>query len=257
MRQLIRRGAHHGRLALVGGSVVVGALGLAFAGPTLADEPDRGPTPGWAGALGSGVEAVYASGVELGRGLGAPVSEADLLEAQTVPGVTDGGDAIPVRSRRPVDLPLPSLEEIGAAAIAASLAESAAEAPAPAVSPAAAAAAPSASAGTSTASDGPSVAVTAEVVTPPTTGYDPWLPVRLCESNNNYAINTGNGYYGAYQFSASTWNGVAALVAPEWVGVLPSAAPPAVQDRIASALAFEVAGGGLHHWPICGARYGG
>lgn len=32
--------------------------------------------------------------------------------------------------------------------------------------------------------------------------------VRQCESGGNYKINTGNGYYGAYQFAAGTWRGV-------------------------------------------------
>lgn len=29
--------------------------------------------------------------------------------------------------------------------------------------------------------------------------------VRQCESGGNYRINTGNGYYGAYQFDKGTW----------------------------------------------------
>ncbi len=33
--------------------------------------------------------------------------------------------------------------------------------------------------------------------------YAPGL--RQCESGGNYSINTGNGYYGAYQFNLSTW----------------------------------------------------
>lgn len=34
-----------------------------------------------------------------------------------------------------------------------------------------------------------------------------WLyKLRMCETHGNYTSNTGNGYYGAYQFSASTWN---------------------------------------------------
>jgi resuscitation-promoting factor RpfA len=32
--------------------------------------------------------------------------------------------------------------------------------------------------------------------------------LRLCESGGNYRENTGNGYYGAYQFSAGTWHGL-------------------------------------------------
>src|SRR5262249_51384878 len=33
--------------------------------------------------------------------------------------------------------------------------------------------------------------------------------VRRRESGGNYSINTGNGYYGAYQFAISTWNATA------------------------------------------------
>ena len=49
-------------------------------------------------------------------------------------------------------------------------------------------------------------------VTPGTAAADPssgaWLALRQCESGNRYNINTGNGYYGAYQFDLSTWRSV-------------------------------------------------
>lgn len=87
--------------------------------------------------------------------------------------------------------------------------------------------------------------------------HDPWLGVRSCESHNNYAINTGNGFYGAYQFTISSWDWVAGLIGrPDLVGVRPDLAAPWDQDRMAQALAFEVNGGGLHHWPVCGRYYG-
>ena len=35
-----------------------------------------------------------------------------------------------------------------------------------------------------------------------------WAGLRQCESGGNYADNTGNGYYGAYQFSLATWHGL-------------------------------------------------
>jgi resuscitation-promoting factor RpfA len=35
-----------------------------------------------------------------------------------------------------------------------------------------------------------------------------WYRLRMCESSNRYSINTGNGYYGAYQFDLSTWRSV-------------------------------------------------
>lgn len=86
---------------------------------------------------------------------------------------------------------------------------------------------------------------------------DPWRAVRECESRGNYATNTGNGFYGAYQFTIRTWDWVAGAIGrPDLVGVRPDRAAPADQDRMANALAFEVPGGGLGHWPVCGRLYG-
>ncbi len=53
-----------------------------------------------------------------------------------------------------------------------------------------------------------------------------WLKLRTCESGGNYATNTGNGYYGAYQFDLGTWASVGGS------GV-PSDASPATQDALA------------------------
>lgn len=61
--------------------------------------------------------------------------------------------------------------------------------------------------------------------------------VRQRESKGIYSINTGNGYYGAFQFLASTWNTTAAHAGRrDLVGVLPSNASPADQDAMAIAL---------------------
>ena len=35
-----------------------------------------------------------------------------------------------------------------------------------------------------------------------------WYQLRMCESSNRYDIDTGNGYYGAYQFDLATWRSV-------------------------------------------------
>ena len=32
-----------------------------------------------------------------------------------------------------------------------------------------------------------------------------WDAIAQCESGGNWAINTGNGYYGGLQFSPATW----------------------------------------------------
>ena len=50
-----------------------------------------------------------------------------------------------------------------------------------------------------------------------------WSALRQCESTNNYAIDTGNGYYGAYQFDLSTWRSMGGSGSP-------SNASPAEQD---------------------------
>jgi hypothetical protein len=73
-----------------------------------------------------------------------------------------------------------------------------------------------------------------------------WYELRMCESGDNYSINTGNGYYGAYQFSLATWYGLG-------FSGLPSDAPPAVQDRAAQELQAEA---GWGQWPACSAQLG-
>ncbi len=69
----------------------------------------------------------------------------------------------------------------------------------------------------------------------------PWLALRTCESGNNYAADTGNGYYGAYQFAPSTW---------WWIGYagMPDDASPALQDQAAQRLESRV---GWSAWPVC------
>lgn len=69
-----------------------------------------------------------------------------------------------------------------------------------------------------------------------------WAALRACESSGNYAINTGNGFYGAYQFSLQTWEGLG------YTG-LPSNASPAIQDQAAQRLFAE---NGAAPWPVCG-----
>jgi hypothetical protein len=81
---------------------------------------------------------------------------------------------------------------------------------------------------------------------------DGWAALRNCESGGNYAINTGNSFYGAYQFTIGTWNAVADIIDPTWVGTRPDLATAAVQDQMAYALRHTIAWGGWQHWPVCG-----
>ncbi|MCE2531944.1 MAG: transglycosylase family protein [Acidimicrobiia bacterium] len=69
-----------------------------------------------------------------------------------------------------------------------------------------------------------------------------WEALRQCESSGNYLVNTGNGYYGAYQFDQATWESVGGSGRPHW-------AEPVVQDARARLL---FARRGWQPWPICG-----
>src|SRR5207342_3608298 len=55
-------------------------------------------------------------------------------------------------------------------------------------------------------------------------GNDVWAKLRYCEAGGDYARNSGNGYYGAYQYSLSTWANFKGYARPDL-------APPAVQDE--------------------------
>lgn len=61
--------------------------------------------------------------------------------------------------------------------------------------------------------------------------------VRQREGGGIYSINTGNGYYGTYQFLQSTWDSTARHAGrDDLVGVHASDASPADQDAMALAL---------------------
>lgn len=66
--------------------------------------------------------------------------------------------------------------------------------------------------------------------------------IRACESGDDYSTNTGNGFYGAYQFDLQTWLSVGG-------SGLPSDASPREQDYRASLLYLSR---GPSPWPICG-----
>lgn len=72
--------------------------------------------------------------------------------------------------------------------------------------------------------------------------------LRSCEGA--YGSNTGNGYYGAYQFALGTWRSNAP---GGYRDVLPSDAPPAVQDQAASTLYQR---SGWSPWPGCTRKLG-
>jgi hypothetical protein len=66
--------------------------------------------------------------------------------------------------------------------------------------------------------------------------------IAACESGGNPATDTGNGFYGKYQFTLATWQAVGGSGNP-------AQASEAEQDRRAAML-YASAGPG--QWPVCG-----
>ncbi len=73
-----------------------------------------------------------------------------------------------------------------------------------------------------------------------------WDAIAQCESGGNWAINTGNGYYGGLQFSPATWksNGGTGM---------PHQASREEQIRIAENVLRTQ---GIGAWPTCGKKAG-
>jgi len=69
-----------------------------------------------------------------------------------------------------------------------------------------------------------------------------WDAIAACESGGNWAINTGNGYYGGLQFSPGTWssNGGSGM---------PHQASRSEQIRVAENVLRTQ---GIGAWPSCG-----
>ncbi|MFD7262386.1 transglycosylase family protein [Streptomyces sp. NPDC059874] len=72
-----------------------------------------------------------------------------------------------------------------------------------------------------------------------------WDRVAQCESGGNWAINTGNGYYGGLQFSSSTW------AAYGGKAYAPQANQASKSQQIAIAEKV-LKGQGKGAWPSCG-----
>jgi uncharacterized protein YabE (DUF348 family) len=86
-----------------------------------------------------------------------------------------------------------------------------------------------------------------------TTSSSVWDKLAQCESGGNWAANTGNGFYGGLQFTASTWNNAAAHV-----GVTaPYAYLASREDQIKAATWLQThAASGWGQWPACAAKLG-
>ncbi len=78
-------------------------------------------------------------------------------------------------------------------------------------------------------------------------GSTVWDRLANCESGGNWAINTGNGYYGGLQFSLSTWRAYGGSGYPHQASR---------ETQIAIATKVRDASGGYGAWPHCASVLG-
>ncbi|MFW6597348.1 transglycosylase family protein [Propionibacteriaceae bacterium Y2011] len=76
-----------------------------------------------------------------------------------------------------------------------------------------------------------------------------WDRLAQCESGGNWSINTGNGYYGGLQFSASTWRAFGG-------GTYAAYAHQATRDQQIAIAKKVQASQGWGAWPACTAKLG-
>jgi resuscitation-promoting factor RpfB len=78
-------------------------------------------------------------------------------------------------------------------------------------------------------------------------GDSVWDRLAQCEAGGNWAINTGNGYYGGLQFSLGTWRAYGGPGMPHTASR---------ETQIAIATKVRNASGGYGAWPGCAAKLG-
>ena len=76
-----------------------------------------------------------------------------------------------------------------------------------------------------------------------------WDALAQCESGGDWAINTGNGYYGGLQFSASTWEAFGG-------GSYAPRADQATREQQIAIAERTLAEQGWGAWPACSAKLG-
>ncbi|WP_411283174.1 transglycosylase family protein [Lapillicoccus sp.] len=77
----------------------------------------------------------------------------------------------------------------------------------------------------------------------------PWDAVAACESGGNWAINTGNGFYGGLQFTRQTWLGYGG-------GAYAGTANLASRDQQIAIAQKVLVGQGPGAWPVCSVKGG-
>jgi uncharacterized protein YabE (DUF348 family) len=76
-----------------------------------------------------------------------------------------------------------------------------------------------------------------------------WDQLAQCESGGNWAINTGNGYYGGLQFTISTWQGYGGGAYAETANLASREEQIAIAEKVQASQGWGA-------WPACAASLG-
>jgi resuscitation-promoting factor RpfA len=76
-----------------------------------------------------------------------------------------------------------------------------------------------------------------------------WDRLAQCESSGNWAINTGNGYYGGVQFSPSTWRGFGGTKYASSAHLASRSEQIAIAEKVLDTQ-------GWNAWPSCSRKLG-
>jgi LysM repeat protein len=76
-----------------------------------------------------------------------------------------------------------------------------------------------------------------------------WDAVAQCESGGNWAINTGNGFYGGLQFTSQTWSAYGGTAYASQANLASREQQIAIAQNV-------LAGQGPGAWPVCSVKAG-
>ncbi|MDO4910541.1 MAG: DUF3235 domain-containing protein [Corynebacterium sp.] len=76
-----------------------------------------------------------------------------------------------------------------------------------------------------------------------------WDRLAQCESSGNWAINTGNSFYGGLQFTKSTWEGFGGTMYAPYAHLATREQQIVIAERV-------LAGQGWGAWPACSKKLG-
>jgi LysM repeat protein len=88
------------------------------------------------------------------------------------------------------------------------------------------------------------------LTTPASAASHDWSGVAQCESGGNWAINTGNGFYGGLQFTTGTWAANGGTAYAPRADLASAGQQIAVAERVLQTQ-------GVGAWPVCGAHLTG